>query len=177
MIMMKCLAALSLAACAAYGSPVLYTFTATTRATLGSPAHTEAFQLRLPEYLPVAEGSPLISFLRTDPAVLSCTACTNAPVPALHFLRSGGSDLVQFADEDGTTRLYMFPLLALTSAGTHDTLPGINVAVGALTVAPVPEPSTTAMLVIGLAALALGARGRRSIIASRSPGRSREDRP
>jgi hypothetical protein len=70
-------------------------------------------------------------------------------------LRSSDSDMIQFADADNTTRLYTFPLNALSNIGTYSTLPGINVNLGALDVASVPEPSTASLLVmIGTSAIA-----------------------
>jgi hypothetical protein len=69
-------------------------------------------------------------------------------------LRGPDSDLMQFADADSTTRLYTFPLNALSNIGTYSTLPGINVNLGALGVAPVPEPSTASLVMIGTSAIA-----------------------
>lgn len=151
---LKCCATLCLAAGVSSASPVLYTFTATTRATLNSPAHLEMFRLQLPDFMPVVEGGPLVSFFRTSPEVLACVACQTTSIPVLHFLRGATSDLVQFADDDGTTRLFTFSFGALSDFGTHSTLAGINVERGTLVVAPVPEPSTLALFLLGISALA-----------------------
>jgi hypothetical protein len=140
----------------------LYTFTATTQPTQGSPSHLEQFQLMAPDFLPLVTNGDVISFLRSDPAIISCVACTDPPVPTLHFLRSDTSDLVQFRDADGILRPYFFSPSALSNPGTHDTLPGINVNVGKLIVSEIPEPSTTALLGGGLATLALLLRRRNS---------------
>lgn len=139
---------------------VIYTFTATTRASLGSPSHQETFRLETGDFLPLVTGGPLISLLETDPSVQQCSPCENPPVPALHFLRSGDSDLVQFADEDGTTRLFRFPFETLSSAGSYSTLWGINVESGQLTVANTPEPSTFALLAVGAALISVRIRRR-----------------
>ena len=94
--------------------------------------------------------------LHAEPAQ-SCEACTNPPVPTLHFLRSDSSDLVQFRDADGILRVYFFSANVLSSPGTYDTLPGINVAVGRLVVAAAetPEPSTIGLVMTGLGLVAL----------------------
>jgi hypothetical protein len=144
---------LCFAACSAHAS-ILYEFTATTSPAPGSPSHLEFFQLELPDFLSISSGGPLISFFENDPAVISCIACTDPSVPALHFLRGPDGDMIQFADADGTTRLYTFPLNALSNIGTYSTLPGINVNLGALDVASVPEPSTAGLLRIGTLAIA-----------------------
>ncbi|MCC6590558.1 MAG: PEP-CTERM sorting domain-containing protein [Bryobacterales bacterium] len=133
---------------------VIYTFTATTRASFGSPSHQETFRLETPGFIPLVTNGPLISLLETDPAVTKCTPCKDAPVPALHFLRGSTSDLIQFADEDGATRLFTFPFESLSNAGSYSTLWGINVERGELTVANTPEPSTFALLATGAALLA-----------------------
>jgi hypothetical protein len=159
----KCCAALCFATYTAYGAPILYTFTATTRATVGSPSHLEQFQLIAPDFLPLVLNGPLISFLRDDSALLSCVACADPPIAALHFLRSDTSDLVQFRDADGILRPYFFAPDALSQLGTHDTLPGINVNIGRVVVSEVPEPRTTGLLLTGAAALALRLRRRRRI--------------
>ena len=152
--LVKCCTALCFAACSAHAS-IIYEFTATTSPAPGSLSHLEFFQLELPGFLPISTGGPVISFFENDPAVISCIACTNSPVPAPHFLRSSDSDMIQFADADNTTRLYTFPLNALSNIGTYSTLPGINVNLGALDVASVPEPSTASLLVmIGTSAIA-----------------------
>src|SRR5690348_13111804 len=91
MPLIRSCAVLCFAAFAAYGAPVLYTFTATTRATQGSPSHTEQFQLTVPDFLPLVENGAVLSFLRDDPALISCVSCAEAPLSALHFLRSGGT--------------------------------------------------------------------------------------
>ena len=59
---MKCGALLCFAGYAVHASPILYTFTATTQASLGSPGHTQTFQMIAPDFLPV-DGGNLISFL------------------------------------------------------------------------------------------------------------------
>lgn len=150
---LQCLA-ITLLTTSAHAS-VIYTFTATTRATMGSPAHQETFRLETPDFLPLVTNSPLISLLETDPTVTQCTPCKDAPVPALHFLRGSTSDLIQFADEDGTTRLFTFPFESLSNVGSYSTLWGINVERGELTVANTPEPSTFALLSAGAALVAL----------------------
>ena len=138
----------------AHAAPVLYTFTATTQAAMGSPSHTEQFQLATPGFLPLVLNGEVLSFLRSDPALISCIACAEPPVPTLHFLRSDSSDLVQFSDADGILRPYFFPPNALSSPGTYDTLPGINVNAGQLVVAEAPEPSTMLLVVMGAAPFA-----------------------
>jgi hypothetical protein len=155
-----CCAVLCSATYTAHATPVLYTFTATTRATLGSPSHLEQFQLEAPDFLPLVLNGAVMSFLRSDPALISCVACTDPPVPTLHFLRSDTSDLVQFRDADGILRPYFFPANSLSSPGSYNTLPGINVAVGKLVVAETPEPSTMALVISGAATLALRLRRR-----------------
>ena len=95
-----------------------------------------------------------MSYLRSDPALISCVACTDPPVPTLHFLRTDTSDLVQFRDADGVLRPYFFPANSLSDTGSYDTLPGINVAVGKLVVAETPEPSTMVLVIAGAATLA-----------------------
>jgi hypothetical protein len=107
-----------------------------------------------PDFLPLVTNGGLISFLRSDPALVSCVACTDPPILTLHFLRGDTSDLIQFRDADRILRPYFFPVNALANAGTYDTLPGINVNVGRLVVAEIPEPSTMAMFIVGAAALA-----------------------
>jgi hypothetical protein len=139
------------AVCTAHATPVSYTFTATTRATLGSPAHLEQFRLLAPDFIPVVLNGPVISFLRDDPALISCVSCTDPPVQTLHFLRSGSGDVVQFRDTDGILRPYFFPMNVLSSPGAYNTSPGINVNVGKLVVAETPEPATVAMVTAGLA--------------------------
>jgi len=148
-------------ACTAYSAPIMYSFTATTRAMPGSPSHSEAFELVVPDFLPVTENGNVISFVSSDPAVISCTACVAPPTNAMHFLRGGSGDSIQFVDADGTSRFYLFPSNVLSMLGTFDTLPGINVNVGTVTVwslsdgASAPEPSTWGMLGCGLAAVIL----------------------
>jgi hypothetical protein len=149
--LIKCSAVLCFAACTAHAAPVLYTFTATTQATLGSSSHLEQFQLIAPDFLPLDLNGTLISFLRDDPALISCVACTNPPTPTLYFLRSESSDLVQFRDADGILRPYFFQPNALSQPGVHDTLPGINVAVGKLEVSEIPEPSAAGLVLTGVA--------------------------
>jgi hypothetical protein len=127
-------------------------------ATAGSPAHLEQFQLTTPDFLPVDSG--LVSYMRDDPAVMSCIACADPPVPALHFLRGPTSDLVQFRDADGILRVYFFAVDALTNPGMHDTNPGINVNVGNLKVAQTPEPSTSILMLAGLSLAARRVRRR-----------------
>lgn len=160
--MLRCLPSL-LVATGAYASTI-YSFNATTRAVLGSPAHQESFQLQAPAYLPLSSGGPLISFQSDDPAMLSCVSCKTPPVLAVHFLRGSDSDMIQFADLDGTTRLYSFPLNALSAGGAYRTLPGFNVNVGEVTVTSAPEPSTIALL--GMGALVLLAKLRRRPVVS-----------
>jgi hypothetical protein len=131
---------------------------------VGSPAHLETFQLELADYLPVTSGGGPISFMSNDPAVEVCTPCNSSPVPALHFLRGSSSELIQFADLDGTTRLYEFPLPALSEAGSYHTLPGINTNQGDLAVvATTPEPSTMGLFAAGIAALVWRSRRRKRI--------------
>ena len=93
----------------------------------------------------------VMSFLSSDPALISCVACTDPPVPTLHFLRSDTSDLVQFRDADGILSPYFFPANSLSSPGSYNTLPGINVAIGKLVVAETPEPSTMGLVIAGAA--------------------------
>jgi hypothetical protein len=151
--LLKCCALLFLAACTTFGSQVLYTFTATTQATLGSPSQLEQSELAAPEFLPLAPGGDLISFLRSDTALLSCLACADPPIFTLHFLRSEAEDIIQFRDADGILRPYFFAANALGEFGVHNTLPGINVAVGQVIVSnfqgEVPEPSTIRLVAIG----------------------------
>jgi hypothetical protein len=153
--LLRICAALCFATCAASAAPVLYTFTATTRATPGSPSHLEKFELTTADFLPVVVNGPVISFLQTDPALLSCVACATPPAGALHFLRADSSDVVQFRDADGILRPYFFAPNTLSIPGTHDTLPGFNVNVGNIVVAETPEPSTAGLVITGLAAAAL----------------------
>jgi hypothetical protein len=160
-----CVGAILMAsACAVYGDPVLYSFTATTSAPIGSPSHTEAFEFVAPDFLPVVLNGPVISVMKTDPAMLSCVACVDPPIPAVHFLRGGAGDSIQFQDADHISRFFLFQPDALSTMGTHSTQPGINVAVGTLTVSAAPaqsdapEPSTWTMLGIGFAGLAIGVR-------------------
>jgi hypothetical protein len=155
-----CCAVLCSATYTAHAAPVLYTFTATTGATLGSPSHLEQFQLEAPDFLPLVLNDGVLSYLRSDPVLISCVACTDPPVPTLHFLRTDTSDLVQFRDADGVLRPYFFPANSLSDTGSYDTLPGINVAVGKLVVAETPEPSTMVLVIAGAATLALRLRRR-----------------
>ena len=158
---------LLLATCAAYGSPIQYVFTATTRATLGSPAHTETFELIMPDFLPVTTNGGVISLLSNDPSVISCSPCKAPPVAALHFLRGGSGDSIQFQDTDNVGRFYLFAPGALTTLGPQSTLPGINVNMGTLVVSraadetSAPEPSTWTMIFGGLTAAAIIRRRRR----------------
>ena len=158
--LLKYCAVLCLAVCTADGAPVLYTFMATTRSTMGSPAHLEQFKLALPDYLSLVTDGPVITFQSDDPAVISCTACANPPTGALHFLRSSIGDMIQFRDADGILRPYFFSQNVLSSAGTYSTLPGINVNVGELAVSQIPEPSTAGL--VGVALTAVVGRWRRS---------------
>lgn len=153
-------AMLCLAAHMAYGSQILYTFTATTQATAGSESHSEEFQLTAPDFLPLVVNGAVLSLLRSDSALLSCVACIDPPIPTLHFLRSDSSDLLQFQDGDGILRPYFFSANAFSELGVHETLPGINVAVGKLVVAETPEPSTLALVLIGAVVAALRLRRR-----------------
>jgi hypothetical protein len=153
--LVMCCAVLCSATCTAHAAPVLYTFTAITPATLGSPSHLEQFQLEAPRFLPLVLNGDVLSFLRSDPPLISCVACTDPPVPTLHFLRADTSDLVQFRDADGTLRPYFFSANSLSNPGSYDTLPGINAAVGKLVVSETPEPSTIALVIAGAATLAL----------------------
>jgi hypothetical protein len=143
---------LCLVVCAGNGAPVLYTFTATTRSTMGSPAHLEQFKLDLPDFLPLVMDGTVIPFQSDDPAVISCIACANPPTGALLFLRSSTGDIIQFRDADGILRPYFFSPSALSSVGTYSTLPGINVNVGSLAVSQIPEPSTAGLVGVALAA-------------------------
>jgi len=99
-LLMYC-AVLCSATYTAHAAPVLYTFTATTEASLGSPLHLEQFQFEAPDFLPLVLNVGVLSYLRSDPALIACGACTDPLVPALHFLRTDTSDLVQFRDADG----------------------------------------------------------------------------
>jgi hypothetical protein len=158
--------ALCLVTYAVCNASTLYSFTATTSASSGSPSHIESFQLEVDNFLAVDSG--LIPVLGSDPALRSCAACLDSStVPALNFLRGSDSDLIQFADLDGTTRAYFFPLESLTSVGDYNTLPGVNVNVATLTVSQgsqpaVPEPSTFALLTTSLALIAVGIRRHRT---------------
>lgn len=143
-------ALLCLAASTAYGGPIHYAFTGTTLPSGGLPGHSQVFELTLPDFLPVVSGGPVVEFVSTDPAVISCIPCTNPPDPALFFLRGGIGDSVQFQDQNGTGYIYFFPADVLTTVGTHQTLPGINVNTGTLSVAAIPEPSTAGMLILGV---------------------------
>jgi hypothetical protein len=132
--------------------PVLYTFSGT---TVVSP-HSQAFQLLLPDFLPVVLNGPFVSFLSTDGAVLSCVPCNIPPVPALSFRRaetSLPSDYISFSDIDDVGYDYYFSLGAFSSVGTYQTLPGVNVNTGTLVVAAVPEPFTLMLLMIGFGVL------------------------
>lgn len=170
--LLQCVAALCLATCAAYGSPVVYSFTGTAPAQPGSPSHAEVFQLTLPDFLPVDLNGPPVQFVSTDPGVNSCVPCQPSPITALVFLRSASSDLVQFLDENGTTYPYFFPANTLTQVGYYQTLPGFNVNAGTLEVgAEAPEPSTMAFLAMGLGAVGLVRRIRGCKPAARQPRR------
>jgi len=147
-----------------YGS-VVYTFDATTRAAPGSPSHTEIFRLELADFLPMVQDADPVSFLANDPVMETCTPCVGSPIPALHFLRTSTGDLLQFADLDGTTRLYTFTVLALSQPGAHTTIPGINTNLGQLNVASTPEPSVVGTFAAGTFWLAWLARRRRSLCA------------
>jgi hypothetical protein len=114
-----------------------------------------------PDFLPLVLNGEVISFLRDDPALLSCIACTDPPIPTLHFLRSDNSDLVQFRDADGILRPYFFPPSVLSQLGIYDTLPGINVNVGKIVVSEVPEPSTAGLVLAGAALVTLRLKRRR----------------
>ena len=140
-------AVLCLTASAASAAPILYTFTATTKATMGSPSHLEKFELLAPDFLPVVPNGGILSFKSNDPMLLSCEACAAPSTSAVIFLRGTTDDLVQFRDADGILRPYFFPVNALTTAGIHDTKPGFNVAVGRLEVTEVaaPEPGTVGL--------------------------------
>lgn len=159
--LLKCLVVMCFCACAAQAASILYTFNATTRATLNSPAHLEYFELKSDDFLPLIPNGGLISFAADDPALESCIACATPPTGAIYFLRSLTSDLVQFRDADGTLRLYTFPLNALSQVGSHATIPGINVNVGAIEVAEAPEPTTFVLTLLGVAAAILSVRNRR----------------
>jgi len=127
---LKCCVLLSLVTCVAVATPVQYTFTATTLTSLGSPSHTEAFDLVLPDFMPLVQNGPVISFLSDDPTLRSCIACVAPPVPSLHFLRSTTNDLIQFVDEDGTNRLYTLALEnAETGAGVQGSPVGARLAI------------------------------------------------
>ena len=153
-------AAFCFATLAAYGSPIVYTFTGTAPARPGAPSHPQVFQLNLPDFLPAVFADPLVPFLSTDPALRSCVPCAQPPVPALVFLRGSASDLVQFLDENGTTYPYFFPANSLVEVGTHYTIAGINVNPGVLEVAQTPEASTAGFFIIGLTAVGVGLRRR-----------------
>jgi len=153
-------ALLCLATVSACAGPIAYSFSATTRATPASPAHEEAFQLLLPDFLPVTVNGPVVSFASTDPALVACANCAAPPASAVHFLRGGSGDSIQFQDTDGVSRFYLFPANTLTTPGTFDTVPGINVNVGRFVVSnlsdgsAVPEPASWTMLIFGFAPLA-----------------------
>jgi hypothetical protein len=51
--LLMCCAVRCSATYTAHAAPVLYTFTATTEASLGSPSHLEQFQLEAPDFLPL----------------------------------------------------------------------------------------------------------------------------
>lgn len=140
---------------AAHASSVLYTFSGTTVGSFPTPSHNESFRLLVPDFLPVETNGPVLSIQADDPGLQLCEPCAATSVPVLHFLRGSTSDLVQFVDSDGTTRLYTFAALALSTPGTYDTLFGININRGTITVESVPEPSTLALLLIGFGVLVI----------------------
>jgi hypothetical protein len=161
-------AALVLSACAAYGGPILYTFTGTTLPSSGSPAHSEVFQLKVPDFLALVVNGPLAQFRSDDAGMISCVPCAGPPVSAVSFLRGGAGDSIQFQDQNGTGYFYLFGENAFSTVGTHQTLPGINVNTGTLVVEAVPEPSTFGLLVIGLSTVALRLRNRGARAGSRA---------
>lgn len=146
---------------AAYAASVVYTFSGTTLGSFPTPSHTESFRLTVSDFLPLEVGGPVVSIEADDPGLQVCEPCTDTSVPVLHFLRSSGSDLVQFVDRDGATRLYSFAAFALTNPSSYDTLFGINVNRGTLTVESVPEPSTLALTLLAAGCVVLRKRARR----------------
>lgn len=144
-----CFAVLCFAGSNLFGGPVLYHFTGTT-VPGASPSHMQTFQLTAPDFLPaVLDGGPL-PLLSTDPAIISCIPCDAPPLPALFFLRGSSGDSIQFEDENGTGYVYFFPANSLSSLGTHNSLPGINVNRGVLLVTATPEASTIWLLLFGM---------------------------
>ena len=148
-------AALCLATSMAHAGPITYTFSGTTLPGSGSPSHSELFQLTVPDFLPVVLNGSVVPFVSTDPGVIACVPCKDPPNPALFFLRGGIGDSIQFQDADGTGYLYFFPADAFSNVGTHHTLAGINVNTGTLIITATPEPSTQALLMIGLGPVAV----------------------
>jgi hypothetical protein len=173
MKLFHCAAAVFFEASVAYGSPILYTFNAVAPASAGSLAHSQTFQLIVPDFLPVVLNGPVAEFLSTDPAVVSCVPCKDPPVSALFFLRGGAGDSIQFQDKNGTGYFYLFAENVLSNTGTYETLSGINVNKGTLVVAAVPEPSTTCLLAMGLSGVALRLRIRRRRVQGQSPPRAK----
>ena len=146
-----------IAGCAAFASPISYTFTAT---TTGQDSHTQTFSVLTQDFLPVEQG--MVSLTQDDPSVVTCVPCIHAPINALRFLRSGSDDFLQFIDANGTNYLYDFDAGAFTGVGTWTTRPGINVNRGTLVVTSTPEPSTVGLLLTGAAVLLGYSRRRRA---------------
>lgn len=163
-------AILCLSAVAAHAASVTYSFSGTTYATWNQPSHSEVFQMTIPDFLLDTANGPLM-FESSAPEVESCSPCRVPPGPALVFLRGATDDLIQFLDADGTGRLYWFPLNAISTAGTWESRPGINMNSGTLVVtvdgtgdSAVPEPSTVTLVAAGCAAALAGARLRRASV-------------
>jgi hypothetical protein len=136
----------------AQAGTVIYTLEGMTNPGFG-PVHSESFRFTAPDLI-----TSMISLSAAE--LDSCVACIQ-PGTAVEFYPYGTVsivipvDYIRFTDADQKVYGFFFAPGALSAAGTYDTfddLPYITSNVGTLTVQTAPEPSTSAMGVLGLLA-------------------------
>lgn len=133
----------------AQASPIVYTLTGATNPAFG-PVHPESFRFTAPGFI--------TSLLTVAVAQLdSCVACQTIDfVPNGTYRTIIPLDYIRFTDLNGVVYGFYFAPDTFSEPGRHETFdypPYVISNPGTLTVQPVPEPSTSAMGILGLLAV------------------------